>query len=337
MLKKVLIGIGVLVVAFCAIGLLLPSKVHVERSIVIDRPAATVFAVLDDFAQFNSWSPWAALDPEARYEYSGPRAGVGAKLAWSGNKAVGSGTMTITADTPDRSIEVALEFSDFGASHSSFTLAPAAAGVRVTWAYDGELGMNPLMRWMGLTMDGYAGADYERGLSKMKEVIERLPATDFAGLVAAPATTPVFTLASVPVATTTDSRDFFPAYDKARAALEAFVKKTKAQRAAAPHSLVRVTTFDRSADKLEFAVGVPLEGDAPAAAGEVGIGLSAAEPAIKVTHRGSFASIGAEHERIQAYLAAHRIERAGPMLEVYATDPEAPDDALVTDIYYLVR
>ena len=35
------------------------------------------------------------------------------------------------------------------------------------------LGMNPVMRWMGLMIDGPIGADYERGLARLKNVAEQ--------------------------------------------------------------------------------------------------------------------------------------------------------------------
>ena len=44
---------------------------------------------------------------------------------------------------------------------------------RATWSFDMDVGMNPLMRWMGLIIDGPIGADYERGLARLKELAER--------------------------------------------------------------------------------------------------------------------------------------------------------------------
>ena len=73
-LKKIVLALVVLIVLLAAIGMMLPRNVHVERSIVIDAPPATVFALVDGYKQFNKWSPWAALDPNAKYTIG--RAGV---------------------------------------------------------------------------------------------------------------------------------------------------------------------------------------------------------------------------------------------------------------------
>jgi hypothetical protein len=66
-LKKIVLALVVLIVLLAAVGMLLPRNVHVERSIVIDAPAATVFALLDGYKQFNKWSPWAVYDPNAKH------------------------------------------------------------------------------------------------------------------------------------------------------------------------------------------------------------------------------------------------------------------------------
>ncbi len=43
----------------------------------------------------------------------GPRDGVGAKLIWSGNDKVGSGTQLITDSGPDRSVASDLDFGEW--------------------------------------------------------------------------------------------------------------------------------------------------------------------------------------------------------------------------------
>jgi len=85
MFTKFLYVIVIAFVLFLSVGLFLPRNVHVERSIEIDRPASTVFVLLNSYRAFASWSPWAARDPDARYEFSGPESGVGARLSWSGD------------------------------------------------------------------------------------------------------------------------------------------------------------------------------------------------------------------------------------------------------------
>lgn len=153
-------------------GLLLPAATHVERSVVIARSPEQVFATLDSFQRFNAWSPWAEYDPQAKYTFEGPVRGVGARMRWVGNRSVGSGSQEITASEPNHRIAVALDF-DGSQADATYLLAPEGQGTRVTWAFDTEHGMNPFKRWLGLLFDRMIGADYEKGLAKLKAMEER--------------------------------------------------------------------------------------------------------------------------------------------------------------------
>lgn len=152
-------------------GLLLPAATHVERSVVIARSPEQVFATLDSFQRFNAWSPWAEYDPQAKYTFEGPARGVGARMRWVGNRSVGSGSQEITASEPNHRIVVALDF-DGSQANATYLLAPEGQGTRVTWAFDTEHGMNPFKRWLGLLFDRMIGADYEKGLAKLKAMEE---------------------------------------------------------------------------------------------------------------------------------------------------------------------
>ena len=43
----------------------------------------------------------------------------------------------------------------------------------MTWSNDGDLGNNPLMRWMGLAMDKMVGADFDAGLANLKALAKQ--------------------------------------------------------------------------------------------------------------------------------------------------------------------
>lgn len=171
-IRWVLAAIVALGLVFVASSLLLPSSTRVERSIVIDRSPAEVFATLDSFERFNAWSPWAEYDPQATYTYEGPARGVGARMRWVGNRAVGTGSQEITASEPHRRILVALDF-DGSLAQASYLLAPEGQGTRVTWAFDSAHGWNPFKRWLGLLFDRMIGADYEKGLGRLKALLEQ--------------------------------------------------------------------------------------------------------------------------------------------------------------------
>jgi hypothetical protein len=186
--KQTFFAVSAVLFSVLAGSWLLPRHAVVERSIVIERPPAEVYAVLNSFQRFNEWSPWFAADPDAVYTHSGPSSGVGARHAWRGNEAVGEGSQTITASIPDRQVDIALVFGSNPPALSRYVLEPDTAGTRLAWRFEIDLGMNPVMRWFGLMFDRMIGADYERGLAQLKRLLEQAdPAAEVPA--APPATT----------------------------------------------------------------------------------------------------------------------------------------------------
>src|SRR5216683_5147573 len=110
MIKKILLGLVVIVVVLCIVIALQSSTYHVERTATINAPAPVVFAQVNDFHKWNAWSPWAKLDPAMKQTFEGAPAGNGAVYTWNGNKEVGEGRMTITESRPSDLIKINLEF-----------------------------------------------------------------------------------------------------------------------------------------------------------------------------------------------------------------------------------
>ncbi|NYJ01802.1 carbon monoxide dehydrogenase subunit G [Nocardioides thalensis] len=144
-----------------------------SRETTIAAPPAKIHAILDDFHQWQGWSPWEEMDPDLKREFSGPAKGVGSHYAWEGNKKVGTGSMEITGSTPER-IDIDLEFiAPFKASNKTiFELVPEGAGTRVVWTMTGDRGL--LMSVMGkLFFDKAIAKDFDRGLANLKALAEK--------------------------------------------------------------------------------------------------------------------------------------------------------------------
>lgn len=150
------------------------SSFEVVRSTSIAADPARVHSLVDDFHQWQSWSPWEELDPAQERTYAGADAGVGARYAWKGNRKAGQGCMEIIRSTPHE-VAVALEFlKPFKAENTvTFELEPVAAGTDVTWRMTGE--QKGLMAIVGrfLPMDKWVGKDFENGLERLKREAER--------------------------------------------------------------------------------------------------------------------------------------------------------------------
>ena len=151
---------------------LLPAQAVVTRSTEIAAPPDKVFAIVGDLRRFKEFSPWADLDPNIKYTFEGPESGVGQKMNWtSENPDVGSGSQTITKYEPPNFLETQLDFGMRGKPVASFDLVPSTSGTKATWTFKADLEGIPA-KWFGLMFDRWIGADYEKGLFKLKTVAE---------------------------------------------------------------------------------------------------------------------------------------------------------------------
>ena len=172
-LKRLLIGLVVLVVLVVAVSQLLPGQVMVARSISIAAPAEAVFPYVNDLRKTNEWSPWVARDPDMTQVFEGPDQGVGMKVTWeSDNPEVGSGNQEIIESVENQKVRVALDFGDHGTANAGFLLEPVDDGTKLTWDFETDLGRNPIARYMGLMFDSWIGTDYETGLANIKTLVE---------------------------------------------------------------------------------------------------------------------------------------------------------------------
>ncbi|MBX7165032.1 MAG: SRPBCC family protein [Pirellulales bacterium] len=168
---KWLVGaLVVLVGAALLVPALLPSRVHVERSTVISKPPAEVFAVVSDLNRYAEWDPFSRTDPTSKSTVTG--AGQEAVYTWQGEQT-GRGQMQIAGLDPPRRVDFALEtFEPMAAKfQASYLLEPAGAGTKMSWTYDGE--MDYFGRYFGLMMDGMLGPLFEQGLDNIKTLLEK--------------------------------------------------------------------------------------------------------------------------------------------------------------------
>ena len=175
MLRKLLLGVVVLVAAVLLLATRQPDTFSVERRLVMNAPPERVFAQINDFHAWEAWSPWAKKDPAMKATYSGAAQGVGAVYEWSGNSEVGAGRMTIKSATAPSEVMIALDFLTPFESHnvSTFMITPAAGGTEVIWTMKGNAEYVTKLMTMFMSMDKMVGPDFSTGLEQLKAVVER--------------------------------------------------------------------------------------------------------------------------------------------------------------------
>ncbi len=178
-LKVFGIGIGLVVVILILTIAFLSPKSHMERSLVIDSNPSVIYDFVNNYKHYNDWSPWAKIDPNTKYSYTGPDSGPGARMRWSSeNEEVGQGEQWIIESDQDRYVKYGMKFGGFEGDYSSeIILEPVDNGTKVTWTYDGDVSKESMMnkamgKFFGMFMDTMLGPFYEKGLASLKDISE---------------------------------------------------------------------------------------------------------------------------------------------------------------------
>jgi uncharacterized protein YndB with AHSA1/START domain len=174
MLKKILLGVAVLLVALCGLIATRPSTFSLQRTATLKASPDIAFALVNDFHHWSEWSPWDKMDPNQKRTFEGAATGTGSIYGWSGNDQVGEGRMTIEESKANELVRIKLEFiKPWQATNSTtFTFSPVADGVSVTWKMEGHNDFMGKAFGLFMDMDAMVGKDFENGLANMGKAAE---------------------------------------------------------------------------------------------------------------------------------------------------------------------
>lgn len=175
MLSTIVFIVVVVIAAFLIYAATRPDTFHIQRSAVIKAPAEKIFALINDFNGWRSWSPWEKLDPALKRVFSGSAQGTGARYGWDGNSKVGQGEMEILETTPPSRIVIKLDFHKPFEAHNfaEFTLTPRGEYTSVTWAMYGPQPFVTKLMSVFCSMDRMVGPQFEAGLAGLTKLTEQ--------------------------------------------------------------------------------------------------------------------------------------------------------------------
>lgn len=162
------------VVVVVALASQKPDWMRIERSMVMNAPASRIFEHVNNLHKWESWSPWAKMDPNAKAEFAGPEEGVGARMSWDGTMQVGKGTMEIVESVPAERITLQLVFEKpmKGTSKAYFMFLPEGAGTKVVWGMEGRSGFMGKVMSVFINCEKMMNQQYDKGLANLKAVVE---------------------------------------------------------------------------------------------------------------------------------------------------------------------
>jgi uncharacterized protein YndB with AHSA1/START domain len=175
----IIVVIAVVLVLALATVLILaerkPDTLRVTRATSIQAPAETIFPLVNDFHQWDGWSPYEHKDPAMKRSYSGAESGKGAVYAWDGNNNVGSGRMEILETQAPSKIVIKLDFIKPFEGHNTaeFTMLPQGDATNLTWTMVGPAPFMSRLMQVFINLDQMIGKDFEAGLANLKKLTEK--------------------------------------------------------------------------------------------------------------------------------------------------------------------
>jgi effector-binding domain-containing protein len=332
---KILKTIGLGLLAFIAllviVSFFLPSKSHVERSIVIESNAEMAFDLINDLHQWKAWSPWHALDTNAQWTFSEVAVGKDAWYTWkSENSEVGKGKLTITESKPGELIMTALEFDGMNPAQAGYYFTKVEGGTKITWTLDSDMGMNPKNKYFGLIMDKLLGPMYEKGLAAIKKICESTPKKEMVlGFEVEKRTIP--TQKFVFISNKNVKREAIgTTIGESFLKLDTYVKKSNNKVMGYPFT----TWYNISMFNAALPVAQDTKGE-----GDIKFNVQEAFEAMVVKYYGAYDKNEAVYQAMDAYMKEKGLTPGGPPTEVYVTDPMVEKDTTkwLTEMVFPVK
>jgi len=186
-----LIAAAIVVVLFLVIALFLPAKRVVWHHIETNRPANTVYDVVNGFHHFSSWNPLRSYDNKMKVDISADQKAQGATLKYDSAKSnVGAGSWTLAEQVPGKKVVYKLTSSSIGSNKTMvFTIEPVVAksknitvntkNLRVTQTYTVDYGWNLFGRFAGMYVNRNVGDEMKIGLQKLHALLINIPKYDY--------------------------------------------------------------------------------------------------------------------------------------------------------------
>jgi uncharacterized protein YndB with AHSA1/START domain len=172
LLKKIAIGLVLLLVALIGYVTAQPSEFTFSRAALIKAPPERIFSYVNNLHNFTLWSPYED-DSDMKKTFQG-NSGVGASYDWNSKGMAGVGRLEVTKSTPSSQVEMKLDLmKPWKCSNNVlFTIEPKGDFNLVTWTMHGQV------PFMGKVFRLFAGDkmlkdQFDRGLFKLKSLSER--------------------------------------------------------------------------------------------------------------------------------------------------------------------
>ena len=315
---KVLFWLLGIIAVLVIISFFLPKTSRVGRSILIKSNPDVIYGLTCDFTKWHLWVPWTKeTDSTIVYESKGTPCQVGTTWSWEG-KTTGTGMMTATELIPGQLVACDLEF-EHGKykSKGKITLEKQGDSCKVTWSYEGDLGYNPMARYMGLFMERMVAPDYEKGLAKLKKISEaraNWPKIE---------ETIMHEQVALLIRDSAGPKNYSQIFAKDFGELNSFIKGNNLKCTGAPFAIY--LKWDSVTMNSTMDIGFSVE-KADKGKGRIRVEKIPEQKVLLAHYFGSYEKMGIAYHVLDQVMKEDGKEKAGGPWEIYTTDPMSEKD-----------
>ncbi len=174
MLKKILLGLILLIAALLIYAATQPSQMLIAREQLIKATPDVIFPYINHSKKSNEWMPWKDSDPKVEMIYSGPEEGLGSTSSWDSPGQMGTGQAVVVESIPLQHVKTQLTYTKpmQMSQLATISLTPTSDGTLVRWEVTGENSFLGRLMCLFFDMDELVGSEFEKGLMKLKKTIE---------------------------------------------------------------------------------------------------------------------------------------------------------------------
>lgn len=176
-LKGIIYSLSSVLILWMIVAAFVSGNCHYEKSMHINAPANKVWQHTQSLKAMDAWNPRNDSDPGMQKQWAGTEGRPGEKLCWTSSKnASVKGCQEVhKVDAVNKRIETSIKFEAPYESYSDadITVVPEGNGSKVIWGFTSEIPYPFTIMKMFMDMESSVGKDYQKGLSKLKEIAEK--------------------------------------------------------------------------------------------------------------------------------------------------------------------
>jgi hypothetical protein len=173
-LFKVFLSFFVLAGLFFGVSLFFPGKYKIEREVLIKQPVVVTYHFMQDFKNWHSWSAWNKTLDTSLYVFYGKHSESAEARQYFYGQMLGSGRFNFTTFIPNNvlSYNLYMHGGEASANGTFYFYALDSVTTRLCWVDSGDVGYNPIFRYMIPSKVSSTEKAFDEGLQRIKSALE---------------------------------------------------------------------------------------------------------------------------------------------------------------------